>query len=340
MYHNSVTSLPKGLILTLLDLSYNNLKKLPDGITETSISELDLSYNKLTSLEDLTKSVSSLDVSGNFISEISDRVASLMPRDLNLNYNYLPCARYAKKGNDWYFVKQNCDQSKQYNCSSKTVSECDELKNNYGICTPNSKRTKCFRYTSGVKEFCDFAADAGIEDCEEIYSNEGCTDTSEYHGFVYDCGYDCITKYQPKDMSEFLTEIPTSASKLTNLSTLDLSNLGLTSLSKSYANFKDVRYFDLSKNRLTTLPAELGNMKKLSCLNISYNQLTSLPTTIGSLTSLRKLDVSRNKLDALPDVFDSLPSLSFSSLYIKHNSLSTISDSFKNYIIKSQVTSL
>ena len=335
MGQNSITSLPQaGVSLYSLDLSYNNMKRIPDEMAISSISYLTLGYNKLTTLENLPSDMNSFYVYNNYLTEINPNEAKKIPRNSYLNYNYLPCFKYDIKyeyDSDWYYVKQNCDQSKQYSCSSKTVSECDELKNNYGICTPNSKRTKCFRYTSGVKEFCDFSADARIEDCEEIYSNETCTDISEHHGFVYDCNEDYVFGYYPAKIDNFLTEIPTSASKLTKLFALDLSGLDLTSLPESYTNFKNVGTLNLANNKLSALPAELGSMKSLYYLNISQNQLTSLPTTIGSLSDLINLDVSHNKLDALPDVFESLPSLSLNSLYIQDNMLTAIPKSFTKW---------
>ena len=332
MSHNSITSLPKaGVSLSSLDLSYNNMKKIPDKMAISSIRYLTMSYNKLTTLENIPSGMSSFDVDHNYLVEINANAAKNVPQYPNLDYNYLPCTKYASKyKNDmnWYYVRQYCYQSKQYSCAEQSMSTCDELKRDVGICTPNNDRTKCLKYTTGIKDFCDFAKDAGIENCENILQNESCTDVSEYRGFVYDCDYGHVTEYSPKKMSDFLTEIPVSASKLSRLYTLDLSGLDLTSLPKSYANFKDTMYLDLSGNKLSSLPDELWDLEWLYSLNTSYNQLTSLPDSLGNLSRLKALDVSHNKLSALPDVFDSLPSLSLSNLYISHNSLTAVPKSF------------
>ena len=337
MSHNSITSLPKaGVSLTSLDLSYNGMKRMPDKMGYSVIRNLDLSFNSLTTFESLPKSLSSLDISNNFIPAIPDVMLKSIPSYLNLDYNYLVCSKYSRYSG----IYSECKQPNQYTCSSKTVSECDEFKNNYGICTPNGDRTKCFRYTKGLKDFCDFANDAGIENCESILQNETCTGDSKYHGFVYDCDKDYVSDYRPESMDDFLTEIPPSAGNLTGLYTIILSGLGLTSLPKSYANFKYAMYLDLSENKLSTLPAEIGSMEWLYYLNTSYNQLTSLPDSLGSISILKTLDVSHNKLSALPDVFDSLTGLSLDGFNYYFNSLSTIPESFKSLFTKTKYVSL
>ena len=278
-------------------MSHNNIFSIPSRIGISSLSTLDLSYNKLTRLENLPMSLYSLYINNNYIATINIANINNVPLSTNLDNNYLACSKYAGYSN----IKSRCTQSKQYSCGDQTLGKCEELKRTYGICTPNSKQTKCLRYTSGVKEFCDFAADVGIEGCQEIYSNESCVGTVNFHGFVYNCFYEYITGYNPKTTSDFLTEVPASASNLTKLTTLTLSGLSLSSLPESYANFGLVKTLNLTYNRFTAIPEVAYNFKELS-----------------------SMDISRNKLQSLPDDFFAQVSLSY--FYAHHNYLSKISN--------------
>ena len=299
MSHNNVRSLPKsGVTLSLLDLSHNNLRKVPEEMREASVNTLLLNSNKLTSLEITPRSLISLDIANNYITEISYETSYKLPLKTNLDYNYLPCSQYSSYG---VYFKRNCVQDKQYTCANKTLSECNDLKNEYGICTPNSKQTKCLRYTNGVKDFCDFAADAGIEGCMDIYPDDLCNGTSELHGFVYDCEQDIVAEYRPRDASTMFKEVPKGASKMVNLTTLNFSGLNLTAIPESYSNFDHV-----------------------DTLNLTYNRFREIPSLAYALNSLVALDISHNKLMALPEDF--FPERDLYTFYAHHNYLMNVSD--------------
>jgi Leucine-rich repeat (LRR) protein len=51
---------------------------------------------------------------------------------------------------------------------------------------------------------------------------------------------------------------------------------------------------DLSNNALTNIPAELGQLKNLEVLNLANNKLTGLPYELGNLKNLTLLDLRGN----------------------------------------------
>jgi hypothetical protein len=61
---------------------------------------------------------------------------------------------------------------------------------------------------------------------------------------------------------------------------------------------------DLSGNGLSTLPESIGNLTNLTDLDLSYNDLNTLPKSIGNLTNLNVLDLRENNVHskyALPE---------------------------------------
>ncbi|MFN8433304.1 MAG: COR domain-containing protein [Anaerolineales bacterium] len=121
-----------------------------------------------------------------------------------------------------------------------------------------------------------------------------------------------------------LTEIPDSLWKLTQLTSLDLSNNQLTALPDSLGQLTQLTKLDLSNNQLTALPDSLGQLTQLTELNLAYNRLTALPDSLGQLTQLTELDLSRNQLTTLPESLKQLTQLR--ELDLQYNKLSTISN--------------
>ncbi|MFN6537482.1 MAG: COR domain-containing protein [Nostoc sp. EkiNYC01] len=62
----------------------------------------------------------------------------------------------------------------------------------------------------------------------------------------------------------------------------------------------EVTQLDLSGKGLTTLPGEIGQLSKLRSLDLSINQLSTLPAEIGQLINLSQLELSQNLLEPLP----------------------------------------
>ncbi len=90
------------------------------------------------------------------------------------------------------------------------------------------------------------------------------------------------------------------------VTSLDLSEKGLTILPTEISQLTHLTELDLSDNQLTELPPEIGHLTSLIMLKVSGNQLTELPPTISQLSNIKKLilgDVfGGNHLTVLPGV--------------------------------------
>ena len=107
---------------------------------------------------------------------------------------------------------------------------------------------------------------------------------------------------------------------ITNTTTLDLSNSGLTGLiPPEISNLNKLTRLDLSGNQLSgSIPPEISNLNKLTRLDLSGNQLSgSLPLEMGDMTNLNYLDISDNQLSGeIPQSFCGLlPNLEYQDYF-------------------------
>jgi len=94
------------------------------------------------------------------------------------------------------------------------------------------------------------------------------------------------------------------------VTTLDLSNQGLTVVSDDVFKKTDLESLNLSSNQLTdALPSQIGQLKHLKVLNLSNNQMTGVPAEIGQLQNLEVLDLSNNQITGLPNEIGNLKNL-------------------------------
>lgn len=108
----------------------------------------------------------------------------------------------------------------------------------------------------------------------------------------------------------------------TNLTSLDLSRLGLTRVPPEIGQLTALTELDLFNNQLTTLPLEIGQLTALKVLNLDDNQLTRLPPEIGRLTALTSLYLEGNWLTTLPGEIGQLKALKI--LRVGGNQLATL----------------
>eukprot|EP00124_Ichthyophonus_hoferi_P004661 Ihof_evm2s541 gene=Ihof_evmTU2s541 len=129
------------------------------------------------------------------------------------------------------------------------------------------------------------------------------------------------------------------------LNTLELSGIGITTLSSKVNLLANLLVCDLSDNLLVTLPEELGQLPQLRTLSLKNNQLASIPFNLSQAQSLHTLNLSLNNLSDLPDelgslsnltildisnnCFESLPSCIYSlrhlsDLHAQHNKITAI----------------
>ena len=85
-----------------------------------------------------------------------------------------------------------------------------------------------------------------------------------------------------------------------NVTTLDLSYSGLTSLPPELFLLSNLQALILYGNQLTSLPSEVSNWTALQRLYLGNNRLTSLPPAIQNWTALQRLSLNNNQLTSLP----------------------------------------
>ena len=93
-----------------------------------------------------------------------------------------------------------------------------------------------------------------------------------------------------------LTTLPESVSKLTNLTSLNLSGNNLKTLPESFGELTNLTSLGLSNNQLTKLPESVDKLTNLTSLDVNNNKLTKLPESFGELTNLTSLDLRNNQL--------------------------------------------
>jgi Leucine-rich repeat (LRR) protein len=113
-----------------------------------------------------------------------------------------------------------------------------------------------------------------------------------------------------------------AAAKAAGSTTLDLSELDLTSLPLEIGSLVELTGLDLRANRLTSLPSEIGSLANLTTLDLRRNQFTAFPPEIASLTKLAELNLRANKLTAFPPEIGSLAQLT--ELNLRANKLAAI----------------
>ena len=84
--------------------------------------------------------------------------------------------------------------------------------------------------------------------------------------------------YRREPKPDFVNAIHADCSAFASLiSSLDLSNNGLTSLPPEVAKLTALTTLDLGGNRLTSLPPEVAKLTALTTLDLGGNGLTSPP---------------------------------------------------------------
>jgi len=98
------------------------------------------------------------------------------------------------------------------------------------------------------------------------------------------------------DLSENgLTELPQELAKFKNLRYLNLSNNRLVSID-NLPVFKNLRFLDISNNVIGILPASICELKELEEVNAENNQIKSIPSGFPNLVNLKILNLGNNKL--------------------------------------------
>jgi Leucine-rich repeat (LRR) protein len=126
--------------------------------------------------------------------------------------------------------------------------------------------------------------------------------------------------------NNFTGQIPSSLSKLEDLTYLDLANNNFVGTFPNFVmNLTKLTHVDLNSNQLTGQIGEFQHTNSLEILSLYNNRLYgSIPKSISNLVSLNTLDISSNNLSGMVefDMFSKLNQLGFLDLSYNNLSLS------------------
>ena len=120
-----------------------------------------------------------------------------------------------------------------------------------------------------------------------------------------------------------LTTIPDGISKLTQLKNLDLTFNKITDLASDIVDLKELEMISFVRNfNLKALPNDIGNLSNLKRLALQSCQLTELPESLMELSNLEALTFNFNNIVKLPEDWSKLKKLKI--LNAERNKLETI----------------
>lgn len=327
--------------LTLLNLSFNNLTRLPDNFgVLTYLETLILSNNRLSKLPrsfDGLSSLRTLDLSANSFAYIPEEFSSMMNLvDLDLSNNLFSTFPYP-------LTKLE---------SLKILKIGKNAMSHLGIMPPLLQYKDMFvpviDEVYGKQMYMNILTRERVLHVE-LFTTDRIMRTPDLHTFQREGskGYrrrkmwlsvSGIHEWEPAtDPATGQTfyrnnvsgntswEMPPSLDtlgKMAQLQELTIRDNAISFLPPSFANMTNLVKFNVVRNRLKELPENIGNMKQLQIFDLSSNELTLLPVSICDCTSLQLLNLDDNHLIRLPENLGFLPNLR--SLSLNANRLTTI----------------
>lgn len=285
--------------LTYLDLSVNNLEKIPDAIT--SLIGLEELYLNDTFLEFLP---------ANFGRLVNLRILEL--RDNNLitlpkSMSRLTQLRRIDIGNN------------EFTELPEVIGHLVSLRELW--CDGNRiRRINC--NVSNLKDLIHFDGSNNLlqslptdignwQRCQEV-----CLSTNELEELPFSIGMMTSLVALKVDENQ-LQELPDSISELQHLEELMVSHNDLFKLPATIGLLRQLRFLTADENLLRMLPNEVCSCSALTILSVRGNKLTKIPVDIGRLTNLRVLNIVNNFIAQLPVTILNLRQLS--ALWISDN---------------------
>ncbi len=282
-----------------LDLRYNQLTKLPDGIWQLQkLNNLNLSGNQLTQLPDgiwQLQKLNNLKLSGNKLTQLPDGIWQLQNlNNLNLSHNQLT------KLPDGIWQLQNLNN---LNLSGNKLTQLpDEIWKLQKLNNLNLSRNQLTQLPDGIWKLdelnqLDLSGNKLTELPDEIWK---------------------LHELNQLDLGgNQLTSLPNEIWMLKKLKHLDLAYINLKSLSEKIKQLQNLETLSLCNNQLTSLPDEIWLLEKLKYLDITNINLKSLSEKIKQLQNLETLSLCNNQLTSLPEEINQLKRLN--TLYLEGN---------------------
>lgn len=323
--------------LTLLNLSFNNLSRLPDNfgtlnllqtllLSNNRLSKLPASFNRLRQLE-------VLDLAGNTFATLPAEFGSMHSLlDLDLSENLFSTFPYA-------VIKLESIQRLKFSRNA-----CSHL----GVMPPLLAWGDMFMPgsdpRSGQPIFINILTKEKVRHVE-LFTGKNIHKQADLHVFqpLYKTGSTNLinksynrrkmwlsvcgtpewepdtdpqngqTYYRNNVSGESTWVMPPSLDILGRLQAtlMELTIKGnvIKSLPSSFTSLRNLVKFSFSRNRLMQLPEDIGNLVKLEYLELSGNELHILPVTLCDMPALKTLIIDDNHLVRLPDRLGDLPSL-------------------------------
>jgi Leucine-rich repeat (LRR) protein len=275
MSHNKLNTLSETMFqytpnLIELNLSWNNIKKLPESLFD---------LNHLTSLNIERNEIIQLSPSINKLSQL---------RRLNLNYNLLNNVPELDGLNSLEIFTMN-----RYPGSNGKDVSFPSIKQ-----MPNLRKIH-WRY-QGASDITNFLSDKSsansIEEIDLSYN--------EIH-FLPDC-HRFLNVINLRLCACKLSSLPESFSTLHNLKKLYLRMNNFTSIPDMLFELTGIEELDFCMNNLISIDSRISKLINLKKLGLASNNIKELPSEILILKNLIKLRVDENPINGLNVNIDSL----------------------------------
>lgn len=285
--------------MSYLDLSVNNLEKLPDAITSLiGLAELYLNDTFLDFLP------------ANFGRLINLRILEL--RDNNLitlpkSMSRLQQLRRIDIGNNEFKELPEVIGS----LVNLTELWCDGNRIRRITCNvANLKQMIHFDASNNLLQY--LPGDIGNwQKCQEL-----CVSSNELEELPFSIGLMKSLVTLKLDENQ-VQDLPESICQLEHLEEIMISHNDLFKLPSTIGLLRQLRFLTADENLLRFLPNEICSCSSLTILSVRGNKLTKIPPDIGRLTQLRVINVVNNFLTQLPVTILNLRQLS--ALWISDN---------------------
>lgn len=282
--------------LVVLNLSHNNLSKLPDLLDFKCLKELDISHNNFEDvpvcIQIFFSKLVILDMSYNQIKIFHQPMCTHTLRKLAINHNL------GMRIPEWFWYIEF------YSLEELDMSFTDPFLENLPIWLMNYMELK----TRGV--FTNLIS-LKIQNTAAHMNN---ISQLQYLKHIKYLNISNDLDARSSSIVNVMWEIPSCILQLTTVQELHLSSVQLSSLPEEIGNLACLEILNVSHNKVYKLPKSVTKLTSLKELNVSHNHLLELPVKIGSLYNLTILHAQNNDLRQLPVGFKDL-NLVYCDLY-------------------------